>query len=216
MGTRSRHAAAADDLAAAGLGGLLERWQETGDPAALEVLVVAVRPLVEAVAVRVLRSRRIVDRSAVDDVVALVFDHLRRLPRGLAGERAVAMFRHAAPGTDGGGHFIRLLARNRSLDVARRQHRQHRHERPLAAADITLHSLARAAAATQNAAAEADLRDRLTAAIARLEPELQAVVQMLLDGKSQAVIAHVLGVCAGTVSRARGRAVADLRRLMDE
>jgi RNA polymerase sigma factor (sigma-70 family) len=211
MGERSRHST--DDLAAAGLGGLLERWQATGDPAALEVLVVAVRPLVEAVAVRVLRSRRIVDRSAVDDVVSLVFDHLRRLPRGLAGERAVVMFRHAAPGADGGGHFIRLLARNRSLDVARRQHR---HERSLSAADITLHSLVRDAGTTRNAAAEADLHDRLTAAIARLEPELQAVVQMLLDGKSQAVIAHVLGVCEGTVSRARGRAVADLRRLMDE
>ena len=39
---------------------------------------------------------------------------------------------------------------------------------------------------------------------------------MLLDGKSQTVIAHVLGVCEGTVSRVRSRAVAKLRGLMDE
>jgi|694.fasta_scaffold117162_2 RNA polymerase sigma factor (sigma-70 family) len=215
MGERSR--AAADEVAAAGLGGLLERWQETGEPAALEVLVVAVRPLVEAVAVRVLRSRRIIDRSAVDDVVSLVFDHLRRLPRGLEGERPVAVFRHAAPGTDGGGHFIRLLARNRSLDVARRQHRQHRHERPFSAADAATCSLVRDAAATRDdTAAEADLHDRLTAAIERLAPELRTIVKLLLEGKSQAVIAHVLGVCAGTASRMRSRAVTKLRALMDE
>lgn len=214
MGDAPRSAAA--DVAAAGLAGLLERWQATGDPEALAVLIGAVRPLVEAVAVRVLRGRHIVDRSAVDDVVSLVFDHLRRLPRGLQGERAVAMFRHAAPGTDGGGHFIRLLARNRSLDVARRRHRQNRHERTISVADMTLRSLVRDAAAARNEAAEAELHDRLIAAIARLEPDLQAVVQMLLDGKSQAVISHVLGVCEGTVSRTRRRAVTDLRRLMDE
>lgn len=37
---------------------------------------------------------------------------------------------------------------------------------------------------------------------------------MLLAGKSQAAIAHVLEVCEGTVSRLRGRAIAELKRLM--
>jgi RNA polymerase sigma factor (sigma-70 family) len=197
------------------IGRLLDHWQATGVPEHLEALVVAVRPMVESVAVRVLRSRHIVDRSAVDDVVSLVFDHLRRLPRGRGGERPVALFRGDEPGIDRGTSFIRLLARNRSLDVAR-SHRRHRHhECPFSAvSDEMRWSLAsRDDAARQEA--EMDVHDRLAAAIDRLEPDLQAVVQMLLDDKSQAVIAHVLGVCEGTVSRVRGRAVAKLRELMD-
>lgn len=209
-------AAACRQSGGASLGSLLEGWQETGDPDRLAVLVVAVRPVVEAVAVRVLRSRRIVDRSAVEDVVSLVLDHLRRLPRGLEGERAVAMFRGDAPGSDRGGVFIRLLTRNRSLDVARNHRRHRRHECPFtAAADEVRQSLVHRRAAARHDA-EADTRDRLAAAIDRLEPDLRTVVELLLDGKSQAVIAHVLGVCEGTVSRVRSRAVAKLRALMSE
>jgi RNA polymerase sigma factor (sigma-70 family) len=63
--------------------------------------------------------------------------------------------------------------------------------------------------------AEAETHDRLAAAIDRLEPQLRTVVQMLLDGKSQVVIAHVLGVCEGTVSRVRSRALAKLRALLE-
>lgn len=199
----------------AAIGALLDRWQATGVPEHLETLVVAVRPMVEAVAVRVLRSRHIVDRSAVDDVVSLVLDHLRRLPRGRGGERQVAMFRGDEPGSDRGGCFIRLLARNRSLDIARRRRRHRHHERPFSAAGEDVRNLAANHAGPRHAAAEADLHDQLAAAIDRLEPELQALMQMLLAGKSQAVIAHVLGVCEGTVSRARRRALAKLRGLMD-
>jgi DNA-directed RNA polymerase specialized sigma subunit len=38
--------------------------------------------------------------------------------------------------------------------------------------------------------------------------------QMLLEGKTQAVIAHVLGISEGNVSRLRARTFAELRRLL--
>ena len=217
MEGRGAETAAANQAAessTAGIGRLLDRWQATNDPEQLAVLVGAVRPMVEAVAVRVLRSRRIKDQSAVDDVLSLVLDHLRRLPGGQEGERPVAMFRGADPGSDSGGRFIRLLARNRSLDVARSHRRHRRYECPFSSAGDTVRwSLANPDDAARQEA-EADVHDRLVVAIDRLEPDLQAVVRMLLDGKSQAVIAHVLGVCPGTVSRARRRAMAKLRGLM--
>ena len=111
------------DARPASIGRLLDDWQATADPERLAVLVVAVRPMVEAVATRVLRSRRIADLSAVDDVVSLVLDHLRRLPRGLEGERHVALFRGDEPGADTGTAFIRILARNRAIDMARSRER---------------------------------------------------------------------------------------------
>jgi len=124
------------------------------------------------------------------------------------------MFRGDDPVSDSGGRFIRLLARNRSLDVARSHRRHRRYECPFSSAgDQVRWSLANPDDAARQEA-EADVHDRLVVAIDRLEPDLQAVVQMLLDGKSQAVIAHVLGVCPGTVSRTRRRAMAKLRGLM--
>jgi RNA polymerase sigma factor (sigma-70 family) len=199
------------DAGVASIGRLLDGWQATADPETLAVLVVAVRPMVEAVASRVLRSLRIADRSAVDDVVSLVLDHLRRLPRGLEGERPVAIFRGDEPGTA----FIRILARNRALDVARSRGRRARRSVPFSAAidDVREALVTRRAAAAL--VAEAETHDRLAAAIDRLEPQLRTVVQMLLDGKSQVVIAHVLGVCEGTVSRVRSRALAKLRALLE-
>ena len=57
---------------------------------------------------------------------------------------------------------------------------------------------------------------RLHEAIKKLEPRLRTVIDMLLDGKSQAVIAHVLNICEGTVSRLRCRAIEELQRLTAE
>lgn len=199
----------------ASIGRLLDDWQASADPEHLAVLVVTIRPLVEAVATRVLRSRRIADWSAVDDVVSLVLDHLRRLPRGLEGERQVTLFRGDEPGTDTGAAFVRILARNRAIDVARSRSRRARRSVTFSAAiDDVCDALVtcRTAAAL---VAEAETHDRLAAAIDRLEPQQRTVVRMLLDGKSQAVIAHVLGVCEGTVSRVRSRALAKLRALME-
>ena len=68
------------------------------------------------------------------------------------------------------------------------------------------------------AAVEAELLDlsrQLLDAVAQLEPPLRQLVELLLEGKSQATIAHVLNVCEGTVSRMRKRAVDRLRELLD-
>ena len=192
------------------IGGLIDRWQKSGDPVELEVLFVAVRPLVESVAVRVLRNCRIADRTAIDDVVSLVLDHLRRLPGRLAGEDGLARFRGGGRAGDLGVAFMRVLARDRSLDVARSRRRHSRHAVPLT---IDVPDL-RHAGGPGDASPEAERHEALEAAVGRLAPREQQVVRMLLDGKSQAVIAHVLGVCEGTVSRLRTRAIDRLRKLM--
>jgi RNA polymerase sigma factor (sigma-70 family) len=195
------------------LGGLLERWQASGDPAQLEAVVVAVRQVVELVAGRTLAECHVADRSAIDDVVSLVLDHLRRLPRGSAGERRVALFRSDDATVGRGLAYIRLLARNRARDVARAHHRRDRHARVFSMLDGTGWQAVSAGEAAARAAN--DLHEQLLDAVARLEPPLRKVVELLLDGKSQATIAHVLDVCEGTVSRMRKRAVNRLRELLD-
>ena len=63
------------------------------------------------------------------------------------------------------------------------------------------------------AAADADCAS-LHQELERLEPRLRTVIAMLLEGKSQVTIAHALGVCEGTVSRLRVRAIDQLRCAM--
>lgn len=196
------------------IGALLERWQASGDPAHLEVLVAAVREVVEAVAARTLVQCHVADRSAVDDVVSLVLDHLRRLPRGGEAERRVACFRGDEVTVGRGLAYIRLLARNRAIDVVRSRRRRERHGPVFSMLDA---SGRRTIAAGHDAGeANADDHERLLDAVARLEPSLREVVELLLDGKSQAVIAHMLDVCEGTVSRMRTRAIGRLRDLLAE
>jgi RNA polymerase sigma factor (sigma-70 family) len=191
------------------LGGLLERWQASGDPAQLEAVVVAVRQVVELVAGRTLAECHVADRSAIDDVVSLVLDHLRRLPRGSAGERRVALFRSDDATVGRGLAYIRLLARNRARDVARARHRRDRHAQVFSMLDDTGWQAVSAGRPVN------DLHERLLDAVAQLEPPLRQVVELLLEGKSQATIAHVLDICDGTVSRMRKRAVDRLRELLD-
>ena len=71
---------------------LLERWQSTGDAAALEQLIAAVLPLVQKGIGSVLRKVNIRDPAATDDAVSLTLDHLRRLPGVGSGDRAVTRF----------------------------------------------------------------------------------------------------------------------------
>ena len=63
---------------------------------------------------------------------------------------------------------------------------------------------------------QADLCLRLHDAIPHLPPRERLVMELLLEGKNQATVAHVLDVCEGTVSRLRMRAIAMLRDLMAE
>ncbi len=191
-------------------------WQETGDERWLESLVATTIAELERVALSALRRHGVHDRSAVDDALSLVFDHLRRLRGTAPGEHAVARFDAARPldGTRGdpGRAYLAWLVRERSLDVARQRRRLAKHWRPLSDQDgFRLRSIDSRAGGED----DHERRTRFHEAVERLEPRLRTVVQMLLEGKSQAVIAHVLDVSEGTVSRLRARAIAELRRMMD-
>jgi len=194
----------------------LVAWQETGDERALESLIAAASAEVERLAALRLRRCGVVDQSAVDDTLSLVFDHLRRLRGTAPGERAVAACNATRPAGgrhgDAGKAYLTWLVRNRALDVARRRQRWTKRRESL-----TREAVLRTRWFIPHDARdeEDDRRARFHAAVARLEPRLHTVVELLLEGKSQAVIAHTLDVCEGTVSRLRARAIAALKRLMD-
>jgi DNA-directed RNA polymerase specialized sigma24 family protein len=204
MGEDPQPQAARDCCAVDGLGQLLDGWQASGDPAQLEAVVAAVRHVVEAVAGRTLAQCHVADRSAVDDVVSLVLDHLRRLPRG--GAHPVTAFRGADADVGRGLAYIRLLVRSRP--------RHERHARVFSLLDEDGRRAVSGGGAAGEAAAA--LHDRLLEATGRLEPPLRQVVELLLEGKSQVVIAHMLDVCEGTVSRMRKRAIDRLRELLND
>jgi RNA polymerase sigma factor (sigma-70 family) len=199
------------------LGRLLAAWQAAGDLARLEPLLAAARPLIERTAARSLRRHGVADPAAIDDVVSRVFDHLRRLPGGSTCERFVACFVPRPRAEDAGHGYVVWLTSRRSMDVVRDRRRCHGQARCFAeVAPAELAGLADARpAATADSPAE-DACCRLRAAVARLDPRQRLVVELLLDGKSQAVIAHAIDVCEGTVSRLRSRAIESLRRLLDE
>ena len=193
----------------------LVAWQETGEERSLEFLVATTFAELRHLAVVSLRRHGVADPSAVDDTLSLVFDHLRRLRGTAPGERAVARFDAARTSGDGRGDvgraYLGWLVRERSLDVARQRRRRVNRALPLSE-----HTIREWLSTDPSDPGEKDLerRIRVHAAVAQLEPRLRAVVEMLLAGKSQAVIAHVLDVCEGTVSRLRTRAIAELRELL--
>lgn len=191
-------------------------WQETGDERWLEFLVATTMAELEHVAAASLRAHGVHDRSAIDESLTLVFDHLRRLPGTAPGEHAVARFDAArrqgtTPG-DPGRAYLAWLVRERSFDVARQRRRLAKRWRPLSD-----HAMSRLRVVDAHDGCEDghEREARFDAALQRLDPRLRTVVQMLLAGKSQAGIAHVLDVCEGTVSRLRTRAIAELRRMMN-
>jgi RNA polymerase sigma factor (sigma-70 family) len=217
MATRHAEAAAATTVES-----LLLAWQSTGNEQRLEDLVHMITPLLERVAARTLHRLGVHDRSAIDDTTALVFDHLRRLPSQPSGERSVMPFAvnrpryHSEPG-DSGAAYLHRLTHDRAIDVVRARRRSARRARPISelgdTAHISVYRWTEVEAADDMAPADADsasLRHELD----RLEPRLRTVIAMLLEGKSQVAIAHELGVCEGTVSRLRVRAIDKLRRAM--
>jgi RNA polymerase sigma factor (sigma-70 family) len=201
---------------------LLLEWQSSGDEQCLEDLVTMIMPMLERVAARTLQRLGIRDRSAIDDTTALVFDHLRRLPSQPPGERSVMPFTanrpryHSEPG-DSGAAYLHRLTHDRAIDVVRARRRRARHATPVSefgdTAHISVYRWTEFDAADDMAAADADSAS-LHQEIDRLEPRLRTVITMLLEGKSQVAIAHTLGVCEGTVSRLRVRAIDQLRRAM--
>jgi RNA polymerase sigma factor (sigma-70 family) len=194
----------------------LVAWQETGDERWLESLVATTTAELEGVAAASLRRHGIHDQSAVDDALALVFDHLRRLAGTASGEHAVARFsaphRSDTAHGDPGRAYLTWLVRERSLDVARQRRRLAKHWRPIS--DHAMSHL-RVVDARDGWEDDHERLARLHAAVTQLDPRLRTVVELLLAGKSQALIAHVLDVCEGTVSRLRTRAIAELRQIME-
>ena len=197
----------------------LRAWQETADESWLAHVITHTLPRLEHAARSVLRRLHISDWSAVDDTLSLVFDHLRRLPAPMPGERTVARFvnhrdtRHSVG--DPGLAYLVWLAHERAFDVARQRKREATRRMRFMNLGHVPHVDGTGIDAHTNAdEVESDVTARLPDAVALLEPRLRSVVELLLEGKSLAVIAHVLGVCEGTVSRLRTRAIAELRRLL--
>jgi len=199
---------------------LFLRWQETGRETEFEAIVAEVRPQVEQVAERVLHRQGLRDPAAVDDAVSLVLDHLRRLSVGKGTDRTVAKFAPAEGGDrhaprDPGRTFVACLAKDRARDVVRARRRQR--SVPFSQfGDQAGRAFEQRLVASEPAADGPPLIDRVRAAAERLEPRQRLLVELLLEGKNQARIAHVLGVCEGTVSRLRARAIASLQSLVAE
>ena len=198
---------------------MLSAWQTSGDGVSLQALVTAIRADALRFIARVLGRLGIRDPDAADDAFALVLGHLRRLPGTDGRERGVTCFKVSAHATcgDPGAAFIHWLCRERALDVARSRRRRNRTCQTFSDLDDTSmqridvpprdHGKPPAALSTDDA--------ELRRAVALLEPRQRAVIELVLEAKTLAVIAHVLGVSEGTVSRIRSRAIADLRCLLD-
>lgn len=217
--------------AAAPLAAALLDWQRTCSTDRFEQLVAAARPVAEIVVAGVLRRRGIRDPLAIDDAIALVLDHLRRLSPTPGEPRTVTHFKLAAfepspadpdaPPADSGLAYIARLARHRAVDVARQRHRQTRQSVAFSQLDPAesqrLHdrTVAKVPAAGVSSSPDDHLA-RLEETLPQLPPRERLVVELLLAGKSQTVIAHLLDVCEGTVSRLRTKAVASLRLLLAE
>lgn len=191
---------------------LLVEWQETGRHEVFDSLVKAVLPRLMGFVAATLVGQGIRDPAATDDALSLVLDHLRRLAGTGANDRQVGRFapaRSKGARDDAGWGYLRQLARGRACDVARDRRRQGPVLSQLERSGRELSEQASAAAGGGVA-----LSERLREAALSLEPRQRLLVEMLLDGKSQAVIAHMLEVSEGTVSRLRTRTLESLRRIL--
>lgn len=199
---------------------LMLLWQEAGSETALESLITTTLSELLREINETLRRRGIRDPSATDDALSLVLDHLRRLPGGGDGPE-VAKFSPARTSSrsrqecDPGVCYLRQLARARASDVARARRR--RHSLPFSALgpDAGTAFEQSIVDSAHGDVGQPPASERLGEAARQLEPRQRMVVELLLEGKSQALIAHMLGVNEGTVSRLRARAIASLRRLLE-
>lgn len=202
-------------------------WQTSGEQDRLESLVHTVLPLAEQMAEASLHRLGVHDPSAVDETISLVLDHLRRLPGPSTGERPVARFtlrrddRCNSSLTDSGKAYIAWLVRERAADVARAHRRRRKRTTVFSLLDEQAAGHLQGCVASGDPAcdempSQADLCMRLHDAIPRLPARERLLIELLLEGRNQATIAHMLDVCEGTVSRLRNRAIATLRDLVAE
>jgi len=186
---------------------LLEAWQASRAEQVFDEIVHRVSGLIQAASRQTLLKYDIRDLNAVDDVLSLVLDHLRRLAGSGDEELPVAAFQplkhHRGRGGttacrhDSGRAYVRWLARSRAADIARQRRRDtaipldklaERHEMPVHFQFTPL-------------------REAFDRVLGFLDERSREVLTLLADGDTQAEIAAKLGVCEGTVSRIRSRAI---------
>lgn len=187
-------------------------------------MVTTSQPLLESVAERTLRRFNDADRSLIDETVSLVLDHLRRLPLDdttlatpPAAERLVRPFQPAPHEQNAGRRYLIWLTQRRAMDVVRREQRHRRCSRCYTASNpqqiaaaITRASWTRQVTATSQAH-QNDRIEWLQRILDRLAPADRLLMEMVLEGKTLATIAHVLDCSEGTVSRRRRRIEQSLR-----
>lgn len=191
---------------------LLLEWQATADERHLESLLRMSSELLWQTARSMLVRCGVADPAAADDAVALVLDHVRRLPGTVANERQVARFRprRSVRSNDPGEAYLIWLSKERARDVARRHRSRARHMQPLSTVEPSS-SLTPLQSLLGRSGTDADDLVRLEQAIDGLKERQATVIRMLITGENQARIAAELNVCEGTVSRLRNRAIAVLR-----
>jgi len=117
--------------------------------------------------------------------------------------------------SDAGAAYLEQLARSRAIDAARRRKRRG----SLVFSQLDSPSRTPFAETIIGADAEgtaASYRyDLVCEAVLQLEPRQRLLVELLLAGKSRAMIAHVFEVTEGTVSRLRSRAIESLRQILN-
>jgi len=205
-------------------GRLLLRWQDEQDETSLQQLITTAQGLVESIAEQSLQASGFESSQLIDDTVSLTFNHIRRLPfnhRAVAntpgGERAVRPFQAILQKPNAGSRYLVWLTQRRAMDIARRARRDQRGCRCYTASNP--HQVAAAimqASCDQQAAAglQAVKEDRLEwiqTMFALLDQADRLLMEMVLEGKTLATIAHMLDCSEGTVSRRRQRIEQSLR-----
>lgn len=205
-------------------GRLLLRWQDEQDETSLQQLITTAQGLVESIAEQSLQASGFESSQLIDDTVSLTFNHIRRLPfnhRAVAntpgGERAVRPFRATQNQPSTGRRYLVWLTRRRAMDVTRRVRRRwHRCRCHTASNPYQVEAAMMQASCDQQAAAAAQVLkdDRLEwiqTMLALLDPADGLLMEMVLEGKTLATIAHMLDCSEGTVSRRRQRIEQSLR-----
>jgi len=183
-------------------------WQERGEAEDFRHLWTLVSSAVEHDATTVLRRSGVRDPAAVDESVSLVMDHLRRLPLGTVRRFEATRHTHG----DGATLYVRWLSRRRALDIVRQRRRQVRTFTDIAATEGR--DPERSVPDDRQAMAD-DSAALLRQALRQLDPRSRQVLEWLLAGWTQARISRELGVCEGTVTRIRQKALDHLRKAMN-
>lgn len=184
---------------------LLEAWQATGAPDDFRDLWQAVRSIVESVIRKNLCRQGIRDPAAAEEAISLTMNHLRRLPT-----QGVAKFDRNQTVAS----YLVWLSSRRSRDVARSVRRR----REVSLYDTRSHIVEPSVDSGIDHIDDPNdgAADRLNEAIKALDERSRLVIERHLAGEPQAVTAKALGVCEGTITRIRQRAIQRLRELLTE